>query len=133
MAREYLCDPYTPANEIHKPFVSVAMLSNADTCIIPIQDYMGLDNSCRMNQPSTVGKNWRWRVKAEQITPELGEEIASYAKRYGRMNWAAVNVIEQEALEKKLLKEKLKAEILAELEAQTKADSEAEEKETTEE
>ena len=42
-------------------------------------------------------------------------------------------LIEQEELEKKLLKEKLKAEILAELEAQTKVDSEAEEKETTEE
>ena len=104
------------------------MLSNADTCIIPIQDYMGLDNSCRMNQPSTVGKNWRWRVKAEQITPELGEEIASYAKRYGRMNWDAANAIEQEELEKKLLKEKIKAEILAELEAEAAEAAEAEEK-----
>ena len=58
---------------------------------------------------------------------------SSYAKRYGRMNWAAAQVIEKEEREKKALKEKLKAEILAEMEAQTKADSEAEEKETTEE
>lgn len=118
MAREYLCDPYTPAEEIHKPFVSVAMLSKADTCIIPIQDYMGLDNSCRMNQPSTVGKNWRWRVKAEQITPELAQELSALAKRYGRMNWDAAKAIELEEKERKALKEKLKAEIKAELEAE---------------
>jgi len=98
------------------------MMSKADTCIIPIQDHMGLDNSCRMNQPSTVGKNWRWRVKAEQITEELGEELASLAKRYGRMNWAALEVIEQEIKEKEALKAKLKAEIKAELEAEAKAD-----------
>ena len=71
------------------------------------------------------GKNWRWRVKAEQITPELGEEIASYAKRYGRMNWAAVQVIEKEEQEKKALKEKLKAEIKAELAAEMEAELEA--------
>ena len=125
MAREYLCDPYTPESEIHKPFVSVAMLSKADTCIIPIQDYMGLDNSCRMNQPSTVGKNWRWRVKAEQITDELAEELANLAKRYGRMNWAAADLIEKEALEKKALKEKLIAEIKAELQLENGTAEEA--------
>ena len=125
MAREYLCDPYTPESEIHKPFVSVAMMSKADTCIIPIQDYMGLDNSCRMNQPSTVGKNWRWRVKAEQITDELAEELAALAKRYGRMNWEAAEILKKEELEKKALKEKLKAEIRAELELEAKKAEEA--------
>jgi 4-alpha-glucanotransferase len=128
MAREYLCDPYTPANEIHKPFVSVAMLSNADTCIIPIQDYMGLDNSCRMNQPSTVGKNWRWRLEPGQVTEALGEELAAMAKRYGRMNWAAVDAMKKEEKLKAELKAKLKAEIKAELEAEEKAEKEAEEK-----
>ena len=123
MAREYLCDPYTPAGEIHRPFVSLAMLSNANMCIIPIQDYMGLDNSCRMNQPSTVGKNWRWRVRADQLTDELCAELAALAKRYGRMNWAAAEKIAEEDKEKKALKEKLRAEIKAELAAEAaKAD-----------
>ena len=123
MAREYLCDPYTPAGEIQRPFVSLAMLSNANMCIIPIQDYMGLDNSCRMNQPSTVGKNWRWRVRADQLTDELCAELAALAKRYGRMNWAAAEKIAEEDKEKKALKEKLRAEIKAELAAEAaKAD-----------
>ena len=78
-----------------------------------------------MNQPSTVGKNWRWRVKAEQITAELAEEMANLAKRYGRMNWAAAQIIEQEEKEKKALKEKLKAEIKAELAAEMEAELQA--------
>ena len=96
MARAYLCDHYTPDSEIYHSFVSVAMLSRAAMCIIPIQDHMGLDNSCRMNQPSTVGKNWRWRVLKEQLTDELAEEIAELSMRYGRMNWKAYNSYKRE-------------------------------------
>ena len=98
------------------------MMSNAAMCIIPIQDHMGLDNSCRMNQPSTVGKNWRWRVQTEQLTDELAQELCALAKRYGRMNWAAAEQIEKEEAEKKALKEKLRAEIKAELEAEAEAE-----------
>jgi len=87
---------------------------------------MGLDNSCRMNQPSTVGKNWRWRVKAEQLTDELAEEMAALAKRYGRMNWEAAEIIAKEAAEKAALKAKLKAEIMAELEAESETGAKAE-------
>ena len=46
-----------------------AMASVAATCIIPLQDYLGLDNSARTNKPSTVGQNWRWRVDAKALTP----------------------------------------------------------------
>ena len=30
---------------------------------IPMQDWLGLDNAARINKPSTVGQNWRWRLK----------------------------------------------------------------------
>ena len=100
MVRDYLCDQYTPDKELYHSMISLAMLCNADTCIIPIQDHLGLDNEHRMNQPSTVGKNWRWRVKKEQITDELSEHLFTLVKRYGRCNWAAINQIEQEALMK---------------------------------
>ena len=87
MAREYLCDKYTPKKWLYKSFISLVMRSNAKTCIIPMQDYLGYDNKCRMNKPSTVGINWRWRLTGGELTPELQEEILHITKMYGRMNW----------------------------------------------
>ena len=86
LARNYLCDYYTPDEEVYKPFIALAMSSVAKYCIIPIQDYLGLDNSARMNQPSTIGANWRWRVTEEQLSRELQQEILDQTRRYGRAN-----------------------------------------------
>ena len=88
LARDYLCDNYTPDKELHKCFISLVMRSSAKLCVIPMQDYMGLDNSCRMNQPSTVGKNWKWRIRKRELTVKLQKEIHGIALRYGRMNWS---------------------------------------------
>ena len=87
LARQYICDFYTPEEEIHLPFVSLAMSSVSKYCIIPIQDWLGLDNTCRINTPSTIGCNWRWRAQAEQFSDELKQEVRSSTLRYGRMNW----------------------------------------------
>ncbi len=87
MARDYLCDHYTPQRLLFKSFISLVMRSNARTCIIPMQDYLGRDNLCRMNKPSTLGINWRWRLKKEDLTEELKDEIRDMTIRYGRMNW----------------------------------------------
>ncbi len=85
MAREYLCDLYTPKELLYKAFIALVMRSNAKTCIIPMQDYLGYDNTCRINTPSTVGTNWRWRLTEEDLSKELQEEILGIAKRYGRI------------------------------------------------
>ncbi|MBR3866853.1 MAG: 4-alpha-glucanotransferase, partial [Butyricicoccus sp.] len=61
-ARDYLCDNHTPKKYLYKSFIALVMRSTAKSCIIPMQDWLGLDNSARMNKPSTVGINWRWRV-----------------------------------------------------------------------
>ena len=84
LVRDYLCSDDTPDGDMYRVLVSAAMRSCAATCIIPIQDYLGLDNSCRMNQPSTVGENWRWRLKADALTPELAERLLDMVKTYGR-------------------------------------------------
>ena len=88
LARQYICDYYTPEEEIHQPFVALAMSSVCKYCIIPLQDWLGLDNSCRINTPSTLGGNWRWRAVKEQFSQELQQEIYGSTLRYGRMNWA---------------------------------------------
>ncbi len=87
-ARNYLCNNTTAKKNLHKPFIGLVMRSKAKTCIIPMQDYLGLNNKFRMNQPSTVGKNWRWRVTEEQLSEELKEEILTMTKTFGRFNWS---------------------------------------------
>lgn len=87
MARNYLCDLYTPDSLLYRSFISLIMRSNAKTCIIPIQDYMGLGNCCRINKPSTVGTNWRWRLTKEDLSDNLQAEIFSITKRYGRTDY----------------------------------------------
>ncbi len=88
MAREYLCDFYTPREELHRVFISLIMRSCAKLCIIPIQDYLGYDNASRMNRPSTVGTNWKWRVTKEELSPKLAKEIYGIARRYGRLAYS---------------------------------------------
>ena len=87
LTREYLCDTYTPEKELYKSLISLVMRSAAKLCVIPMQDYMGLDNRYRMNTPSTVGTNWKWRIRKNQLSVRLQKEIHGIALRYGRMNW----------------------------------------------
>ena len=89
--RTYLRDFDTANKRMYKKLIDLAMMSAANTCIIPIQDWLGLDNSSRMNTPGTVDNNWSWRLLPGQITEALGEEVCSVSKRYGRANWAALN------------------------------------------
>ena len=90
LARDYMCDQYTPENELYKSLISLIMRSSAKLCVVPMQDYLGLGNNCRMNTPSTVGKNWKWRVNSRQLSLKLQKEIQEMTLRYGRMNWETV-------------------------------------------
>jgi 4-alpha-glucanotransferase len=72
------------SDEIADIFVRLAMMSNAQTAIIPMQDILGLDSSARMNTPGTKHMNWRWRVTEEAISHALSRRLKEYAKIYGR-------------------------------------------------
>lgn len=87
LVREYLCDFHTPKDGLHIPLICLIMRSSAAMCIIPLQDYHGLDNTCRMNVPSTVGTNWKWRMLPGQMSDEMTEQIGAITRRYGRWNW----------------------------------------------
>lgn len=87
LARGYLEDHYTPVEELHRSFISLVMRSQARICIIPVQDYLGLDNRARTNTPSTVGTNWRWRLEPGQLSEKEICRIGSVTLRYGRWNW----------------------------------------------
>ena len=87
LLREYLDDYHTEDAVFFRSINRMAMASVADTCILPLQDVLGLDNSARMNQPSTVQTNWRWRMDADMLTKEAQKELLELTRRYGRFNW----------------------------------------------
>ena len=89
--RDYLGQQDIADELMYRELNRLALMCSARTCIIPIQDYLGLGNDSRMNQPGTVGKNWSWRLIPGQVTKELAAEMLTLAKRYGRVNWDAVN------------------------------------------
>jgi 4-alpha-glucanotransferase len=50
-----------------------------------MQDILELDSSARMNTPSTVGTNWKWRLEsAELLTEKLSDKLAELTELYGR-------------------------------------------------
>ena len=83
-ARAYTNCEDRPVEECVWAMIRAAMSSVADLAVIPIQDYLCLGNEARMNAPSTLGYNWKWRLKKNQITPELIDRIYVMTKLYGR-------------------------------------------------
>ena len=70
--------------EVPNAIIRAAYASTADVAIMQMQDILGLDNSARMNLPSSVGQNWRWRLLPEQFTEEHVEFLKNLAEIYGR-------------------------------------------------
>ena len=81
----YLDRPDATDEELAKGLIRMAVSSVASMCVIPIQDYLLLDNSARINFPSTMGTNWRWRMVKEDLYKELPKEIKNLCKLYGRV------------------------------------------------
>ncbi len=69
---------------IVRKLVRAALASSADMCIIPIQDWLGLGNEARINTPSTLGENWKWRMDRSAMSDELAEEMLELTRLYGR-------------------------------------------------
>ncbi len=66
--------------------IAAAMGSVSKYCIIPAQDYLGIGSTARVNTPSTVGNNWKWRLSPKAFDKRLLKKMAKMAKLYGRFN-----------------------------------------------
>jgi 4-alpha-glucanotransferase len=75
----------TDGSEIHWTLIRALEASVADTVLIPMQDALGLGTEARMNQPATLGGNWRWRYRAGALKPELGRRLRELAELYDRI------------------------------------------------
>ncbi len=63
---------------------SMAYRSIANTVIFQMQDILKKDSNARMNFPSTIGDNWRWRIKDHELTEGHLQKLAKWAAIYGR-------------------------------------------------
>ena len=93
LVRDYLGDYSTADAQMHLPLTAMAMRSQGETCIIPMQDYLGLDNTCRMNRPSVSQGNWAWRMQEDAFSPELVQRILRLTRITGRFNWANMDLV----------------------------------------
>ena len=84
MIQKYIGRKVEDKSELVDEVIRMAQASTANTCIIPMQDYLHLDNKARMNTPSTLGGNWCWRAKSTQITKKLSNTIKELTVIYGR-------------------------------------------------
>ena len=85
-AEEYMNNAATPDNEKYWDFVRLAMMSSANTCIIPLQDYLGLDMEARINKPSTLGGNWLWRMEEGMLSEEIIQKIIRLTRISSRLS-----------------------------------------------
>jgi len=65
-------------------FIRLAMMSVANTVVIPMQDILGLGEEAKMNLPATANGNWQWRLMMDQITPSVVEKLREMTEIYGR-------------------------------------------------
>jgi 4-alpha-glucanotransferase len=80
-ARHYL---NTDGAEIHWVMIRALLSSVADSVLIPLQDLLGLGSEARMNQPATLGNNWRWRYKREMLSPAIAARLRDLVELYDR-------------------------------------------------
>lgn len=68
----------------HWGFIRGAWSSVGNLAVAQMQDFLGLGSEARMNIPSTIGSNWKWRAKKGEITEALADKIREITKLYGR-------------------------------------------------
>ncbi|MGC9950353.1 MAG: 4-alpha-glucanotransferase [Bryobacteraceae bacterium] len=79
--RKYLA---TDGREIHWVFIRALMASVASTVLFPLQDVLGLGREARMNTPAVPSGNWRWRYRAEMLTPAIAPRLKEMVATYDR-------------------------------------------------
>lgn len=57
----------------------------AGLTMVQMQDVLGLGSETRMNAPSTVGKNWRWRALPGSFGSDLAVKLRHKMEIYGRL------------------------------------------------
>jgi 4-alpha-glucanotransferase len=70
--------------------VCAALMSVADTAIIPFQDILGLPTASRMNVPGVPDGNWEWRFSWDMVDKGLAARFNHMLETYGRRRHQSV-------------------------------------------
>ncbi|HTF82091.1 MAG TPA: 4-alpha-glucanotransferase, partial [Cytophagales bacterium] len=82
--KAYVGDLDISEKNIHLIMARMAYASVANMVVIPVQDLMGLDESARINKPGTVKDNWSWRLKPQQLKPQVADLLKKWVVLYDR-------------------------------------------------
>jgi 4-alpha-glucanotransferase len=82
--REYVEGWDMPIESMIDKIIRLAYRSVASVAIFQLQDILKLGNEARINLPSTVGENWKWRMEPEQFIDERTDFLAYLTDIYGR-------------------------------------------------
>jgi len=83
--RSYLQKNNIADTKIHLSLISLILKSKSKLCIVPLQDWLGLSDTARINTPATIGNNWKWRVNKNQLSNDLKSTIYNMTKIYDRL------------------------------------------------
>lgn len=65
--------------------IDTSFASDAQLAIVPLQDFLQLDSTARMNIPGTVDGNWQWQFKWDQISEDLALNLRERMLVTGRL------------------------------------------------
>ena len=71
--------------KINRTMIRELYKSQAGLAIVPMQDILGLDDRARMNIPSTLGGNWKWRAEQKHFTEKNAAFMKELAQTYYRI------------------------------------------------
>lgn len=81
-AKQYLkLDAYSKYSE---GLIRAVIGSSSNLAIVPIQDWLDFGGWARINTPSTIDNNWKFRIFSNELSPDLESYISYITGLYGR-------------------------------------------------
>jgi 4-alpha-glucanotransferase len=72
------------AENIFEVLGRMAFSSVAEKIILPLQDWLGMDETARMNKPSSPENNWGWRLLPGQTDEQVENKMREWTWLYNR-------------------------------------------------
>ncbi|MGV3527456.1 MAG: malto-oligosyltrehalose synthase [Flavisolibacter sp.] len=72
------------AENIAEVFMRLAYSSVAQMAMLPLQDVLSLDHTCRINTPSVANGNWTWRLQPGEFEEKTAEKMFRLTQLFNR-------------------------------------------------